>query len=92
MINIKNGETIMFSQESGFFDEIVPLSTDNKFIYSIARKDNHIELVKRNLNGGILKQARIPLFSEWYGATSYALSPDETKLVYYKDNSRNLYL
>ena len=92
VVNFKNNESIVFSGESGFYDEIVPMSMDDKFIYSIFKKNNHIELVKRNLAGSILKQDRIPLFSKWYGSTPYALSPDESKFVFYKDNTRNLYL
>jgi hypothetical protein len=90
--NLKNNKSFVFSGKSGFYDEIVPMSMDSNFVYSIYKQDKHLQLVKRDLKGAILKQHSIPLFSEWYGATPYALCPDENKFVYYKDNTRDIYL
>lgn len=92
LLNLNTDETVFFSGKSGYFDEIVPMPINSKFIYTIYREEDHLKLDKRDLSGALVKGHHIPLFSEYYGFNKYALSLDETKFVYYKNNTNNIYL
>ena len=92
LLHLQPNKSVFFSGNTCYWDEIVPTPIDSKFIYFIYRKGDYLTLDKRDLSGVRLKDHQIPLFSVYYGATPHALSQDESKLVYFKDNTSSIYL